>query len=114
VKTLHDLLSEYVIRCLSENTPPHVNELACQLGLTASQLSKTFQRAHGIRPSGVIKAMQMAHARNLLHRTRRPVWEIAIASGFTSAEAFSRAFRCHHGMTPLQWRKNKSISERPR
>jgi AraC-like DNA-binding protein len=111
VKTLHDLLSAYVIRCLSEETPPHVNELASQVGLTASQLSKTFQRAHGVRPSVVIKEIQMAHACMLLQGTRRPVREIAIASGFASAEAFCRSFRSHHGMTPLQWRKNKSISE---
>jgi AraC family transcriptional regulator len=46
-------------------------------------------------------------ATRLRAQDRVPVLEIALAVGFGSAEAFTRAFRARFGCSPTQWRKRK-------
>jgi AraC family transcriptional regulator len=43
-------------------------------------------------------------AGRLLTRPGRTALEIALEVGFNSAEAFTRAFRAHFGVTPTAWR----------
>jgi AraC family transcriptional regulator len=40
----------------------------------------------------------------LVHRPEQPILDIAVAVGFGSAEAFSRAFRQHFNASPSHWR----------
>lgn len=54
-------------------------------------------------------------ATRLISQPGVAVLEVALAVGFGSGEAFSRAFRAHYGCTPSAWRKsNPGQAERKR
>ena len=44
----------------------------------------------------------------LLEKTRTPAWEIAAILGYTSASAFTRAFRRWSGAAPAEWRASRA------
>ena len=53
--------------------------------------------------------MQVAYracekARNLLHRTTKPIKQVAAASGFRNEKSFIRAFRVWTGSSPSEFR----------
>jgi len=47
----------------------------------------------------------LQHARQLLRETDRDILSIGLASGFTSASSFSRAYKQHFGTSPRQARR---------
>jgi len=49
-------------------------------------------------------------ARNLLHRTAKPVKQVAAAAGFRNEKSFTRAFRQWTGMSPAEFRLGAGIS----
>ncbi len=52
-----------------------------------------------------IRGRRLARACQKLAGTGRPILEIGLDSGFSSAQAFSRAFRERYGVTPSAYRK---------
>lgn len=48
---------------------------------------------------------RMRRAAQLLLQTKYSIWEIAVKSGFDDDKNFSRMFRGHYQMSPLQYRK---------
>ena len=48
----------------------------------------------------------MAHASLLLLKSELKIIEIALISGFSSQEAFSRVFKSHYQLPPRQYRIN--------
>jgi AraC-like DNA-binding protein/predicted transcriptional regulator YdeE len=53
---------------------------------------------------GYIRARRLANALVALHERRAPIIQIALASGFESQAAFTRAFKQMFGMTPAKYR----------
>jgi AraC-like DNA-binding protein/predicted transcriptional regulator YdeE len=51
-----------------------------------------------------IRSRRLANALVTLHERRAPILEIALASGFESQAAFTRAFKHAFGMTPARYR----------
>jgi AraC-like DNA-binding protein len=49
-------------------------------------------------------------ARHLLHRTGKPVKQVAAAAGFRNEKSFTRAFRQWTGMTPAEFRATGAAS----
>ena len=96
----------YVQHCLRHGTPPHVNELASRLGLSASQLSRKFRQEAGLRASTHLKNARMMCARQLLAQTALPLEEIARRCGFGTVTSFHRWFLRVTGITPGEYRKS--------
>ena len=78
-------------------TPLPVAEIARRLHLSPRSLEMHFARALGQSPKSAYLALRMAEAWRLALETAMPVQEIALATGFASQSALSRAFRAAHG-----------------
>ncbi len=69
-----------------------VEALAGRLGVGGRQLRRLFQRHLGASPIAVAQTRRVLFAKQLLHDTRLPMTEVALASGFGSVRRFNDAF----------------------
>jgi len=84
-----------------------VSYYAEQLGVTPDALNRSVHK-HTSRSAGEwISQARLAWARQLLRRTDLPLSEIAARIGLEDQSYFSRFFRKHEGMTPMEYRKWK-------
>lgn len=87
------------------NSMLSVNVLANWLGCHPDYLSKLFHQECGERLNSYITGKRMLLARQTLRESQLSVAQIAHASGFQDPAYFSRSFKKHVGVTPLQYRK---------
>ena len=113
----HDLAREtfrrvrdYVDAHLSSRLDVHA--LARIVGLSASQFSRTFQKAVGVSPYRYVVQCRVIRARELLATTRLPLTEIALTSGFADHSHFSRRFHEFTGVQPREFRKRSGVAPR--
>jgi transcriptional regulator GlxA family with amidase domain len=85
--------------------PLAVARIAAEIGLSARSLQTLFVRHLGVAPHAYYLDLRLDAARRLLQQTRRSIVEIAIACGFASASAFSRAFRRRYRRSPRDLRR---------
>lgn len=88
----------------SSETPQPVARLARELGVSRRKLERHFAADLGVTPAAAGRRLRLAQAAALLAGTRRPVTEIAAATGFCDLSHFIRVFRSTHRMTPEAWR----------
>ena len=77
-----------------------VEALADRLGVGGRQLRRLFQRHLGASPIAVAQTRRVLFAKQLIHDTRLPMAEVALASGFGSVRRFNEAFRDLFGRPP--------------
>ena len=77
-----------------------VHDIARAVGLSARQLERLFARYLGDTPSGYYLKARLQRARAMLLQTTKPILDVAVASGFTSASHFSRCYRATYGRKP--------------
>ena len=70
-----------------------VEILAERLGLGERQLRRLFLQHLGASPISVAQTRRVLFAKQLIHETRMPMAEIAIAAGFGSVRRFNETFR---------------------
>ncbi len=82
-------------------------DIAAAVGISERQLSRIFAGAGTTISRYVLtKRLELTHrALAAPEQDTLAVGEIARRFGFASPSHFSRTFRAHFGMTPLQWRK---------
>ncbi|MFW6106712.1 MAG: substrate-binding domain-containing protein [bacterium] len=85
-----------------------VNDVAAATHMSRRNIERRFHRALGRTVYDEIRHSRLATARSLLTRTDKPLMEVALDSGFSSASDLSNAFRRHLGMTPSQYRRRHS------
>lgn len=56
-------------------------------------------------PSKYYLELRLEKARQMLRRSDKPVLQVGLACGFSSASYFSTAYRNHYGLTPREERK---------
>jgi len=83
----------------------NLEELARELSLTSSYLSKLFKREVGVNFKDYLLEKQMFEAKRLLMETNDKVYEIAQAVGFSDQHYFSDVFKRLTTFTPLEYRK---------
>jgi len=69
-----------------------VENLAERLGLGERQLRRLFLRHLGAPPVSVAQTRRVLFAKQLIHETRMPMTEIALAAGFGSVRRFNEVF----------------------
>ena len=79
--------------------------LAETAGISVRQLERLFQSHLGCTIGQHMASLRLDRARLLLRQTSLSVLEVAVASGFTSAAHFSRAYRSRYGYPPRTERK---------
>lgn len=78
--------------------------LARLAGVSLRQLERLFAGHLGESLNDAYRRIRLEQAVQLLKKTGLSVTSVAIACGFRSSSHFSRAFKAHYGMSPLQGR----------
>ena len=96
----------------ADDHQPRQHELARMLNLSTRTMNRRLAaEGQSFRELG-IQARQQRACR-LLAGTRMAITRIAYQLGYRDAANFSRAFRRHHGMSPLDYRKRMTGPARP-
>ncbi|HVS34115.1 MAG TPA: Ada metal-binding domain-containing protein, partial [Gemmataceae bacterium] len=70
-----------------------VDGLAERLGVGERQLRRLFVQHLGASPVAVAQTRRVLFAKQLLHETRMPMTEVAMAAGFSSVRRFNETFQ---------------------
>jgi AraC-like DNA-binding protein len=81
--------------------------VARALGLSERTLARRLQE-RGTSWRGVLDAFREAEAERLLASSRIPLSDVAFRLGFSDQTAWNRAFRRWKGMSPTEWRQERS------
>lgn len=105
----HDLLAQVIEHALrSGSRPILVPELAERAGFSRFHLARLFQEVTQERLEGFLRRIRLERAAYMLQTSPMSVQEVALAGGYESPEAFSRAFRAMFGLSPSQFRADPS------
>ncbi len=93
-----------------------LDELAAGLGVTARHVRRTLEREIGISPVELAQTRRLAVAKQLLHETRWPLGEVALAAGYSSLRRFNAQFLERFGCAPSTLRRGRqsaSLNDEP-
>jgi AraC family transcriptional regulator of adaptative response / DNA-3-methyladenine glycosylase II len=82
-----------------------VEALADRLGVGERQLRRLFRRHLGASPIAVAQTRRVLLAKHLIHETRLPMSEVALAAGFGSIRRFNETFQQLFGRAPSTLRR---------
>lgn len=77
-----------------------IEGLAAASGLSRRQMERLFKNNLGMSPGEKIRQLRLEHANSLMTETNMSVTEIAVASGFRSANTLRVAYRQKFGVAP--------------
>ncbi|WP_299028204.1 helix-turn-helix domain-containing protein [uncultured Sulfitobacter sp.] len=89
--------------------PLSMTELTTRVGLSTRHLERVFREVFDETPARFYKRLRVRRARAMIEDTLIPLIDVAIATGFCSHNALSRAMRDEYGITPSKMRARKSI-----
>lgn len=98
-----EAIMDWIERRFSEEFK--LDELAQDLHLSKSYVSRVFRRETGESITGYISARRMREACILLVSTGLSVERIALQVGYRDFSYFSQAFKASFGVTPTQYRQ---------
>ncbi len=87
--------------------PRRLEDLAAGAGLSPRQMERLFQLHFGRTPKRYYLDLRLARARHLLLHTSMPITQVGLATGFSSAAHFIRAYRFVFGRTPKVERNSR-------
>jgi AraC family transcriptional regulator of adaptative response / DNA-3-methyladenine glycosylase II len=87
-----------------------VETLAERLGLGERQLRRLFLQHLGASPISVAQTRRVLFAKQLIHETRMPMTEVALAAGFGSVRRFNEIFRDLFHRPPSALRRKSSAN----
>ncbi len=85
--------------------PIGLDDLVNHTGVSRSQLAAVFSGKVGESVYNYIRRLRLERGAAMLISSRANVTDIALACGFDSHEAFTRAFRSAYSVTPSRYRK---------
>jgi AraC family transcriptional regulator, regulatory protein of adaptative response / DNA-3-methyladenine glycosylase II len=85
-----------------------VEALAARLGVGGRQLRRLFVQHLGASPIAVAQTRRVLFAKQLIHETRMPMVEVALAAGFGSVRRFNETFRDLFHRPPSRLRRKNS------
>ena len=83
-----------------------VDALASRVGVGERQLRRLFQQHLGASPIAVAQSRRVLLAKQLIHETRLPMTEIAMAAGFGSLRRFNDTFQALYKRPPTALRRS--------
>ena len=76
--------------------------MATIAGISQQHLIRIFRKHLNTTPIEYINQIKISHAINLLRENNMSVKEISYELGYENPNYFSRLFKKHEGMTPMQ------------
>ncbi|MEL7004208.1 MAG: AraC family transcriptional regulator [Bacteroidota bacterium] len=89
-----------------------VEELASLCGMSVSTFKRNFKQISGESPGQYIKNKRLEAAFRLLTDQNRSISEIAYETGYSDPNYFSKCFQVKYRLSPSDYQKSLSISER--
>lgn len=83
-----------------------LNRLADNLGYSEYYVSRKFKEMSGLRLRDYLRYRNLAFALKEIRDTDLGILDIALNHGFSSHEAFTRAFKEAYGILPSEYRQN--------
>ena len=101
-------LTDMIDECIKskEDEALTLHHLAQKIGYSESYISKKFYEISGMHLRDYLHHRKLAFALKALRDTEHGILDIAVDAGFSSQEAFTRAFKKAYGLTPGAYRKN--------
>lgn len=98
---------ERIDRCIKEEKDEALTLrlLAEGIGYSEYHTSRMFREISGMTLKDYIRYRKLAFALKEIRDTQNNILDIAVKYGFSSNEAFTRAFRAAYGMSPSEYRK---------
>jgi len=93
---------------LRYRNPVTVAELARELGVSASYLTRHYRSRRSCTPGAALRRHRLGEAQKLL-ASDAGIAEIAARSGYRNTASFIRAFRLATGTPPQTWRRARRI-----
>jgi AraC family transcriptional regulator, regulatory protein of adaptative response / DNA-3-methyladenine glycosylase II len=87
-----------------------IEKLAERLGVGERQLRRLFLQHLGASPVSVAQTRRVLFAKQLIHETRMPMTEIALAAGFSSVRRFNETFQNLFQRPPSALRRKTSAN----
>lgn len=87
------------------NEPLSLALLAEVGGMTERSLLRIFHRATGSSPNSYLLKVRINRAAAELHHPEKQITQIAFEVGFNDSNYFTRQFKQHMGITPLEYRR---------
>ena len=105
METLTDAFAAFV-EAVAEtlDEPARGDDLAARLYLSRSQLDRIVSAAAGEAPGRLRRRILLERAAFRLLERKLGILEVAAEAGYSSNEAFTRAFRRAYGAAPSAWR----------
>jgi len=82
----------------------NLKTIAQDCGISREHFIRQFTLRYSESPGGMLRRFRLEHARAMLASTRLSVQEVALASGFSSSNAFCRAYRNAYSQSPSETR----------
>lgn len=82
-----------------------IETLANEIGLTRGAFTQRFSKLLGMSPKAYLSQWRLNQAKTMLQANKSSSFDIALASGYSSEAAFSKAFKAQFGITPGAIRK---------
>lgn len=107
-----DNLLQNIFEFVEENYSAEceLNDLAKKIGYSYSYLSRCFKKTTGISFNTYVNRFRISNACYLLNNTNYSVLQCALESGYKSIRSFNRNFINLLGVTPKEYKKQKSCS----
>jgi len=88
---------------------PRLAHIATAAGLAPNYFHRRFTQTFKVTPYAYMRERRMNMARGLLLGTASSVQAIAARTGYDNPFHFSRAFRSHFGLSPVQMRRRVNV-----
>ena len=89
---------------------PDFSELADTYSIPLRTMARRMVEATGLSPNNYLGRVRLCHAMRILVQTNDSVTDIAFACGFNDSNYFSSRFHQEIGVTPMQFRKQRSAA----
>ncbi len=83
---------------------PTLDDIARETGLSRFYISRVFAEETGLTLAAYVRSRRLAEAAKALLAGAHNILDVALAAGYGSHEAFTRAFRAEFGSTPEEVR----------
>ncbi len=103
--------TEKICAYINKNYKRRINadELSHEVSLNKNYMIRIFKARMGKTPIEYLIETRLFYSSNLLTSSKLSVGEIALECGFNSSAYFTKVFKEHYRMTPLEFRKKYRI-----
>ena len=107
IRALSDKKISSALQHLHNN--PHIawtlEKIARNVGMSRAAFAKRFKELVGQPMFEYLTVLRVQRAKELLHETKLPLYEVASRVGYESDLAFTKTFKKHTGTTPTRFRR---------